>query len=504
MAKLIFSGPTREADAEAARAAAVLAGDPAHVHVIPAEQIIRVYTGADVVTFDPGKESVALTATISDGGIGFSEFNRKALRGGGILTREYPNRRLKKRATVVDDMTNAATVWGNTKTGCTLTDDAASARLDLGANSALQIDVTASWARFHRNFSPAITFTGPIALWFELDWSPPTSGVNLYFTSEVSQNFATKNVRVLLPFNGLKKGMNCIVIHPAEDGSTTNKTLTPTGGDSLANAITGLRIEFNNWEGHRVKLHGLYHGGKSKGLVLFNWDDGDASHYKIFNMLRQRGLVGNFSLITGKLKKGYSAYLTDAQLDEMYNYGSDFLSHSETHPTGGLAVQSAADALYELTESRRKLLEWGYPRAADIFTWPENAYDSTDPAIDLIALARQAGYVASRGSKGSYLPTAQGLEQPMRLASVDLGGKTLAQAKKYIDAAELYGQAVIIYGHRGVGTETTPAAGGTPPASTVEWYLSDYGGLLDYAADRVEADGIDVGTYSDLRQMFRF
>ena len=70
MAKLTFSGPTREADAEAARAAAVLAGDPAHVHVIPAEQIIRVYTGADVVTFDPGKESVALTATISDGGTG--------------------------------------------------------------------------------------------------------------------------------------------------------------------------------------------------------------------------------------------------------------------------------------------------------------------------------------------------------------------------------------------------------------------------------------------------
>ena len=53
MAKLVFSGPTREADAEAARAAAVLAGDAAHVHVIPAEKIIRVYTGADVVTFDP-------------------------------------------------------------------------------------------------------------------------------------------------------------------------------------------------------------------------------------------------------------------------------------------------------------------------------------------------------------------------------------------------------------------------------------------------------------------
>ena len=53
MSKLTFSGPTREADAEAARAAAVLAGYPVHVHVIPAEKIIRVYTGTDVVTFDP-------------------------------------------------------------------------------------------------------------------------------------------------------------------------------------------------------------------------------------------------------------------------------------------------------------------------------------------------------------------------------------------------------------------------------------------------------------------
>ena len=53
MAKLTFTGPTREADAEAARAAAELAGDAAHVHVIPAEKVIRVYTGADVVTFDP-------------------------------------------------------------------------------------------------------------------------------------------------------------------------------------------------------------------------------------------------------------------------------------------------------------------------------------------------------------------------------------------------------------------------------------------------------------------
>ena len=53
MAKLTFIGPTREADAETARAAAVLAGDAAHVHVIPAEKTIYVYTGVDAPVFDP-------------------------------------------------------------------------------------------------------------------------------------------------------------------------------------------------------------------------------------------------------------------------------------------------------------------------------------------------------------------------------------------------------------------------------------------------------------------
>jgi len=53
MAKLTFTGPTREADAEAARAAAELAGNATHVHVIPAEHLIYLYTAEDVQVFDP-------------------------------------------------------------------------------------------------------------------------------------------------------------------------------------------------------------------------------------------------------------------------------------------------------------------------------------------------------------------------------------------------------------------------------------------------------------------
>ena len=465
-----------------------------------------VYENGKVTDLHVGGNQLGLlrSTTTPSGVVGFDEGGRRALRGSGGMVREYPNFKVTSRARVIDDMSGAAARWNTGIVGGALADDVANARLDLGAVSALKVDITTSWCRFYRTFSAPITFTGPIAIWLELDWSPTnTTSMNFAFGSDAA-TINTKNVRVSVPFNQLKKGMNCVLIHPLEDGSTTNKTYVVNNNDSLTGPIAALRVEFNNYSGHTARIHGVFDGGKAHPIVLFNWDDGDSSHYKIFNMLRQRNLVGNYSFITGRLRKGFPAYLTDSQLDAMYAYGSDFLPHSETHPSGGLAVLSAADAMYELTESKRKLVEWGYPRAADIFTFPENAYDSNDPNVDLIDLARQAGYAACRGSKGGYMPTAQGLEQLMRLPSVDLGGKTLAEAKKYIDAAEFYGQSLIIYGHRGVEAPNGRTAGSAPPASTVEWYFQDYDALFDYAADRKAAKAIDVGTYSDLRQQHRF
>ena len=82
MAKLTFTGPTREADAESARAAAVLAGDAAHVHVIPAEKTIYVYTGVDAPIFDP-RPTVSkwqLVQACADAGITEAQLDASAAR----------------------------------------------------------------------------------------------------------------------------------------------------------------------------------------------------------------------------------------------------------------------------------------------------------------------------------------------------------------------------------------------------------------------------------------
>lgn len=47
MSRISFTGATRFADAEAARLAAVGAGDPVHVHIIPNGNIVWVLTGSD-------------------------------------------------------------------------------------------------------------------------------------------------------------------------------------------------------------------------------------------------------------------------------------------------------------------------------------------------------------------------------------------------------------------------------------------------------------------------
>lgn len=101
MAKLTFAGPTRESDAESARAAAVLAGDAAHVHVIPAEKIIRVYTGADVVTFDarPTVSKWQFVQACAAAGISEAQINTAV----GLLT---PKRQLFWRHSQVLDRDN--------------------------------------------------------------------------------------------------------------------------------------------------------------------------------------------------------------------------------------------------------------------------------------------------------------------------------------------------------------------------------------------------------------
>lgn len=407
-----------------------------------------------------------------------------------------------KRFTVLDSMISAATAWNNNRTGCTLTDDASIILEKDGLANALKVVISASYARFQRTFSP-VTMAGTINVWIYFDADPAFgSSVEVWFTTD-NANWATKYVKYYWTCNtSLRKGWNCLSLHTAEDTTTSVATITSAGGDTLAAAINGCKLIFNSMgSGVTVRIGGIFWGGTARPNVLVNLDDGASSQWTTFNIFRARGIPISLSIVTSKV--GQANYLTWNQLDQMYAWGCDVIPHSVTHPVGGLDALSLSEATYELEQSRSDILSHGYVRTADIFAWPQNDYVSS-VGVDLIALASSVGYRLTRGSTRRDLPTAQGIDNPMRLPSADVGGRTLAQVLKILDAAEKYGQTNILYAHRLVGTETTPAAGGTPPPDGLEWYWSDYAALADSLASRYTAGTLTPITYSDLKAECRY
>lgn len=404
--------------------------------------------------------------------------------------------------TVLDDMSSAATNWNNNKTGCTLSDDTSIIREQDSLLNALKVDVTGGFVRFQRTLTP-VTMTGTIHLWVYFDADPTFGSSFEFWTTTDNANWATKYVRYVWQSNSyLRKGWNCLSLHTSEDTTTTSATITTAGGDTLGAAINGLKIVTNSMvSGDVFRVGGIFWGGTARPNVLVNLDDGASSQWTIFNIFRSRGIPLSLSIITSKI--GQAGYLTWDQLDQMYAWGCDILPHSVTHPAGGLDAMSAVDVLYELTQSRDTLLQHGYHRTSDIFAWPQNDYVSS-VGVDLIALATSVGYKLARGSARRDLPTAQGIDNPMRLPSSDLGGKTIASVLKLLDAAVLYKQTNILYGHKLIGTATSPASGGAAPADTLEWYWSDYVALADSIASRYTAGTLTPITYSDLMAECRY
>ncbi len=457
-----------------------------------------------------------LVETDADGGLGFETRDGRTVR---VVTRDnhaeehaaigaaiqpYKKNFQTKKFTVLDDMKSAATNWNNSRTGCTLSDDTTIIREENEAVNALKVTISAAYARFQRQFGSAVTITGTVNVWVYFD-SDPTPGMTfeVYFTSDYT-NFATKYIKWYYPGDTyLRKGWNCLSLNTADDGTKTWATITSGGGEAWTNAMNGIKIIANHptASGQVFRIGGVFWGGEARANVLVNLDDGSDSQWTIFNIFRSRGIPINLSIITSKV--GQANYLTWDQLDEMYAWGCDIIPHSLTHPSGGLDAKTEAEAVVEIAQSRADIISHGYVRTADIFAWPQNDYVSS-VGVDLIGLAATLGFRMTRGSTRRDLPTAQGIDNPMRLPSADLGGRTLAQVLKILDAAELYKQTNILYGHRLVGTATSPASGGTPPADGLEWYWSDYVALADSIASRYTAGTLTPITYSDLKAECRY
>jgi peptidoglycan/xylan/chitin deacetylase (PgdA/CDA1 family) len=121
--------------------------------------------------------------------------------------------------------------------------------------------------------------------------------------------------------------------------------------------------------------------------VSLTFDDSVQDQYtNALPILQQYGMKATFYVITGYIGVN-SAYMTQPELQTIYNDGDEIGGHTVLHPY--LTQVSTAEAKRELCQSRDTLLNWGFP--VTNFAYPYSDYNAT-----VEGLVQQCGYNSGR------------------------------------------------------------------------------------------------------------
>ena len=122
-------------------------------------------------------------------------------------------------------------------------------------------------------------------------------------------------------------------------------------------------------------------------IVSLTFDDSDKDQYtNALPVLEQYGMHGTFYAISGYIGVN-SGYLTEPQLQAIYDAGNEIGGHTVLHPN--LTQVSTDEATREICDSRNTLLNWGFP--VTDFAYPYSAFNSATEGI-----VQQCGYNSAR------------------------------------------------------------------------------------------------------------
>lgn len=373
----------------------------------------------------------------------------------------------KKRFTQLDSMAAAVgsttLAWTRFTGTCVLANSQDHVFSPLGCSNALKLTSLSSFERIQKNIPGIVPNAGTLMVpvyisEMPVDYSPVPPTPPTYQTASiqvilsVDSGFAT-TIATSLNLTSqqfLRAGWNCLQWNTSDDGTlnTSGNAAWVYGGTSPGTSATTynyMRIVLGGFQPLNtttpiVYIGGVFQSGASTPMVLLNVDDGHVETIDIAAMAQQFGLHIASSVITGTV--GVGAQMTWAQHKAMSDAGHDCIAHSRTHPIAGFDSLTPAQLASELL-CGQDLTANGVGRVADVIAFPENA---TNDVIN--AATKAAGFTLARASKPGWTHTATGLDNGMMLGSRDVGGKTLAQVKKYLDSAQTYGCLQTIYMHR--------------------------------------------------------
>ncbi|KQT05247.1 hypothetical protein [Rhizobium sp. Leaf386] len=303
---------------------------------------------------------------------------------------------------------------------------------------------------FRKALSQAIALTGAQEAWV---WMTPTTAGGHTIFSRVGSD-APADPPTASPANRLEQQFSNdkfqsgywtnLYWHPNgevySNAQPDGVPPTPTGTPDLNN-IREIEFAWNIGSAtpaaERVMwLDLVAFNGRSRPAVIFGFDGfGDTSHESVVLPLCQS--LGLRGYIAGD---GNAAAANAAKLATFRAAGWDIISQGMDHTN---YLTNPGDLSPDFDEAKGILEALSLTGALDIFAYP---FNSRSLATDATLLGKGVKWARTTG--GNRFPiTSLGKPNPLLIGAVDMGGKSAAQIKAWIDDAKLGGYTLVLYDH---------------------------------------------------------
>lgn len=334
------------------------------------------------------------------------------------------------------------------------------------------------------------TLTGRMGFLVYLDaWDTDAGSVqnNRTFTIYVSNDslYANHYFRAVQ----LHVGWNYITIGRATQVTTSNEECTwrSSGSPSWANAMVRIRFRVEAQAGttHQIYIRAIRDGDYHKPQIILDFDDQRSTVYTSgFPVMQALGLKGSMNVIGDKV--GVSNYMTEAQLQELYDAGWDLCNHTLSHVQNSYKAGTYEYCLAEIVRCENYLAAKGWTRrnCHKHFAAPfgESTFREASAYRQAIKDQCFTGRTTQERSMGPYVA------DPVLVNCMipDGAAETLANQYERIQAAIGTGSVIRFLFHNLDGT-----------SAQTSWTVANFTSLMQYIARLRDGGVIDVPTWTE-------
>lgn len=171
--------------------------------------------------------------------------------------------------------------------------------------------------------------------------------------------YFTKGILVRPGWNLITLGKLTQIASGTEDAGWAVGAGSPTWSSNMVRIR--IRMEAVAGTATRVYVRNITQTGYWKPKVVFGFDDGFSSVYTdAFPTLEAYGFKGTLYVIGSKV--GTSGYMTEAQIQELYDAGWDICNHTLSHQQNVLPTASEAAIRSEILANEEYLVKKGWTR----------------------------------------------------------------------------------------------------------------------------------------------